>query len=488
MSGVAVPTPWPTAIADSGVGNYPVVIIDDGSYMLRDQEAGIANESSLVVRVEGLPDTTAAVSLAIDAAIAAYPSHPSDACLVLYTVGPIFGSRRTDGNSMVAGRGMTTDPGFVTDAGKNTGTTGTVVVVKMLFRRQPFIVAQASSPIIRVMRGDGTDYSVSAGGGSASGSVTMLVVGVASRADAIAAAEALYPTHPDDASMPYLGASARFVGLNGCGTDNQIWEVTLKFGSSNNNRKVGIYAQGYSGYEYTAADKHEYVVSKRFLNTDLSTVIAANTIGTFGPNGEPYSQHLANVVETTAGGDTVDITVRYRFPNDQYEAKSRVRVVPKWFPHIPKRDLRQTLTTIALDTPTAIDLASLALSKVSAVSIPMKAVEVFWQSATSVEAVFSGYEGKLNTVAYTIAGTTYPIGTLRFDGVEEIDFGATIATRFKTVIKFSAVPYAEAWFEITQYKPDAPVDPTKPYSFIITNPYSNAVSQAAFPTPPTYLP
>jgi hypothetical protein len=150
--------------------------------------------------------------------------------------------------------------------------------------------------------------------------------------------------------------------------------------------------------------------------------------------------------------------------------------------------LRHTLTTIALDTPTAIDLSSLTLSKVSAASIPMKSVEIFWQSATSVEAVFAGYEGKLNTVAYVIAGTTYAIGTLRFDGVEEIDFGASIATRFKTVIKFSAVPYKEAWYEIAQYKPDAPVDPTKPYSFIITNPYSNAVSQAAFPAPPTYLP
>ena len=134
--GVAVPSVWPQAIADSGVGNYPCIIIDEGNYVNRDFDLGLKSEASLIIRVEGLPDTTCAISIATDAAIAAYPSHPCESCLQLNSAGPLFGHQHLKMNSMVVGRGMTTDEGFTTDAGLKTRKTGTIVLVKLLYQRK----------------------------------------------------------------------------------------------------------------------------------------------------------------------------------------------------------------------------------------------------------------------------------------------------------------------------------------------------------------
>ncbi len=322
----------------------------------------------------------------------------------------------------------------------------------------------------------------------ATGEVSVFIREATGRANAIATAAALYPTHPDNASISISGNSATFVGFTGCG--KQTWEVHLSYGTGAKNAgKAGVFAKGYSGYEYTANDKHDYFVSTRVFNTTLDAVIAAYTIGTTGPNGEPYSSHSAHIVDTTVGGDTVEITVNYRFPNDQYEAKSRTAVGQKAFPHLPGEDLRTVLTTTALNTLQELDIeVKPGALKLSAVIVPTKEISVYWQSVTSSAGPFESSSGKINSASYTIAGKTYAAGTLRYDGSDESDFGATIATRFKTVLRFTAVPYKEAWYEIAVGLNVAPVDPNKPYSYSLTNPYSDAGSQAAFPTPPTYIP
>ena len=142
-----IPATWPQA-PTSGNQIYKVMIVDEGSYTDKDSVRGTGTESVLCVRVENLPDTVTAIQLAETAAELAFPTHPDDGCMQFFRVGPMFGHTRLLGNSMIVGLMMTTDTGHpaklvnlsvpatpvVTDG--TTGSTGTVVLVRLTYRYQ----------------------------------------------------------------------------------------------------------------------------------------------------------------------------------------------------------------------------------------------------------------------------------------------------------------------------------------------------------------
>jgi len=136
---MSIPATWPPVATG---GAYKVIIIDEGSYRQDDVTYGLKTEAVMCVRVENLPDTEDAIQDAVDAARAAYPTYPSDTCMVLDSIGPMFGHTRLLGNSMVVGRMMTTDSGHAcktvilpsTVGAGTTGSTGCVVLLKMLYK------------------------------------------------------------------------------------------------------------------------------------------------------------------------------------------------------------------------------------------------------------------------------------------------------------------------------------------------------------------
>lgn len=118
---------------------YPVIVIDEGTFVVSNY-AGFVNSASICVRVENLPDTISAITIAIEAAKLAYPQHPDHACLVLTSAEPIFGTRVSKGNSMFVGRNISTEPGtpaIIVDVNNATtssgfaGTVGSVVLVRL---------------------------------------------------------------------------------------------------------------------------------------------------------------------------------------------------------------------------------------------------------------------------------------------------------------------------------------------------------------------
>ncbi len=140
-----IPTVWPQA-STSANQIYKAIIVDEGSYLLKDSIRGTGTEAVLCIRVENLPDDATALCKAVTVAELAFPAHPCDACLVLVSSGPMFGHTRLLGNSMVVGRMMTTDGGHaaklvnltnpsapvITDG--TTGSTGAVVLVRLTYR------------------------------------------------------------------------------------------------------------------------------------------------------------------------------------------------------------------------------------------------------------------------------------------------------------------------------------------------------------------
>lgn len=130
----SIPSTFP--IADtSGTGVLRVIIDDVGSFFQRDNDTGADTGAVLTVRVENLPDTANAYEMACDAALAAYPTHPSESCLVALKAGP-----PAEGEQIILRMG-TTDPGTTaktvtlpsTVGTGTTGTTGTIARVAITF-------------------------------------------------------------------------------------------------------------------------------------------------------------------------------------------------------------------------------------------------------------------------------------------------------------------------------------------------------------------
>jgi hypothetical protein len=143
---MSIPAIFPLA-ETSGTGNYPVIVVDEGTFVLSNYY-GFVDTASLAVRIENLPDTLEAVTLAVEAAKLAYPTHPDHPCLVLVDAGPIFGTRVSKGNSMFVGRNISTEPGtpaIIVNVDDQTttsgyaGTVGSVALVRLNYKLPPYV-------------------------------------------------------------------------------------------------------------------------------------------------------------------------------------------------------------------------------------------------------------------------------------------------------------------------------------------------------------
>src|SRR6478609_3308100 len=168
--------------------------------------------------------------------------------------------------------------------------------------------------------GDGTSISNKTLSASlATGSVSVHIREATSRSNAIATASALYPTHPDNASISISGVSATFVGFTGC--NKQTWQINLSYGKGKDNGVVGLNGISYHSMPGRTQDDSGTVtvkyLSKASIAAAIAQAISDYPVHPFFPTSPPVVGANAVAYDQTASGYDVTVVLTYdRVPFD----------------------------------------------------------------------------------------------------------------------------------------------------------------------------
>lgn len=295
--------------------------------------------------------------------------------------------------------------------------------------------------------GDGTSISNKTLSASlATGSVDVHIREASSRSNAIATAVALYPTHPDNASISLTGNSATFVGFTGCG--KQTWEIHLSYGNGKDNGVVGLNGISYHSMPGRTQDDSGTISVKYIGKASIAAAIAqaltdypvhpsfSTSPPVVGANAVAYNQ-------TAAGYDVTVVLTYDRVPfdlqayiragatatNSQY-----ARVTAANNPTVSSlspTDFRKALSTGGAGTFYAMKRAKPddSVVQVSAsYAMPAIKIEIFTRTSVAPTVPFAvSARGSV-----TANGTTYPMAT--FAGLTstpvQVDTGLGLFVQF----------------------------------------------------------
>lgn len=437
--GIALPTPFPPAIISPSV---PVCeLIDDGSTSDINYSNPERSTITQTVKVTGLDDTNAALGQAIEAALLAFPSptyQPFGNCMVVTRIEPSIGIDGVRRQSMIAGRGATDD----------NNTTGTVAVFRLVYGFPTNLGGSTSYQFV----GGGITYEENTLDPlESTGSITVSVTGPTTSALAKAQAVAMFPTHPNNASLGIVKTTVRY---EGGGTCQAAWIVFIEYACQKASA-YGIVANT-AITSASGATRASLTIKSRGNTTLAQAISDAQAAYPAHPNAPslPFLGWYSSAPVEACDGLIADVTLQYANSLDSSSEDNTsflyadITVTSQNIKTYLNNNTiyHNTGTYIAGATGVVCKTRTLKNGKVvpiyNTINFPLLVFRIPYNTATSILPWAVSLEAFVNSNTFSVAGYSFSPGQLRFDGMEEriIKDGAGNFT-YKNTIVISAAPH-----------------------------------------------